>query len=86
MILAADDVRDLHRRVVDDAGEVVGRQTVRAQQHEIADDLGIELHVAAHPVVEAHRGGGHLKRIVCGSPPLRRFTTSTGGKWRQVPS
>ena len=53
VVLAADDVADLHRRVVDDDDEVVERRAVAADDHEVAAEVGdIELHVAADDVVE----------------------------------
>ena len=42
VILAADHVRDLHQRIVDDDGEVVGGAAVGADDHRIADDVGVE--------------------------------------------
>src|SRR5262249_2675158 len=41
-----------HQRIVDDDREVVGRVTVGADDHRIADDIGLEPHVAAHEVGE----------------------------------
>ena len=54
VVLAADDVGDLHRRVVDDDREVVQRRAVGADDHEVAAEVAdVELDVAAHDVVEA---------------------------------
>jgi nondiscriminating glutamyl-tRNA synthetase len=51
--LAADDVGDLHRRVVDDDREVIERRAVGADDDEVAAEVAdIELDVAAHDVVE----------------------------------
>jgi hypothetical protein len=50
VLLGAHDVRDRHRRVVDDARVVVGREAVGAQDHEVADLVAGERDVAAHVV------------------------------------
>ena len=42
VILAANHMRDLHQRIVDHDGEVVGRPAVRSDQHRIADDVAAE--------------------------------------------
>ena len=39
VVVAADDVRDVHVVVVDHDGEHVGRRAVGAQQHEIVEIL-----------------------------------------------
>ena len=52
VILATDHVRHLHQRIVDHDGEVVGGPAVGSHQHRIADDLGVERHLAAHQVGE----------------------------------
>ena len=53
VVLAADDVADLHRRVVDDDREVVERRAVAADDHEVAAEVGdVDLDVAADDVVE----------------------------------
>ena len=53
VVLAADDVADLHRRVVDDDREVVERRAVAADDHEVAAEVGdVELDAAADDVVE----------------------------------
>ena len=44
VILAANDVRDPHQRIVDDDGEVVGRDARRIAPARIADDVGVERH------------------------------------------
>ena len=50
--LAANDGRDVHQCVVDDVGEVVGRQAVRFEQHRILI-VGGQVEVALDHVVEA---------------------------------
>ena len=53
MVLAADDVGHLHRRVVDDDREVVERRPVRADDHEVAAEVrDVDLDPAADDVVE----------------------------------
>ena len=70
VILAADHMRHLHQRIVDDDGEVVGRHAVGADDHRIADDVGVEADVAADDV------GEHDVAIApgpgSGSPAARR--------------
>ena len=53
VILAADDVGDLHRLVVDHDHEVVERHPVAADDHEVAEQRVVELDLAADQVVEA---------------------------------
>jgi hypothetical protein len=53
MVLAADDVRDLHRLVVDHHREVVERHAVVAHDHEVPEKGVVELDLATHEVVEA---------------------------------
>ena len=52
VVLAADDVRDLHQRVVDGGGELVGGRAVRAQDHEVLDRADRDADVAAGRVVD----------------------------------
>ena len=52
VILAADHVRHLHQRIVDDDGEVVGGRAVGADDDGIADDVGVKADVAADGVGE----------------------------------
>ena len=53
VVLAADDVADLHRRIVDDDREVVERRAVAADDHEVAaEGIGVDLDVAADEIVE----------------------------------
>ena len=53
VVLAADDVADLHRGVVDDDREVVERRAVGADDDEVATEVrDIDLDVAADDVVE----------------------------------
>ena len=58
VILAADDVGDAHRRVVDHHGEVVERRAVAADDDEVAaEGGGVELDVAPDEVVEGDHAG-----------------------------
>ena len=54
VILAADHVRHLHQRIVDHDREVVLRAAVGADDDRIADDVGVEGHVAADEILERH--------------------------------
>src|SRR6266542_342827 len=52
VVLAADHMRDLHQRVVDDDSEVVLRPPVGPDDDRIAELLRVERDIAAHDVVE----------------------------------
>ena len=52
MVVAANDVRDLHQPVVDHHGAVVGGDAVGAQQDGIADHIRGKLHRATNQVLE----------------------------------
>ncbi len=53
VVLAADDVADPHRRVVDDDREVVERRPVGADDDEVAAEVrDVDLDAAADDVVE----------------------------------
>ena len=52
VILAPDDVRNLHQHVVDHDGEVVGGVPVGSQEHRIADHRRVEVDGPADEVVE----------------------------------
>ena len=51
VVLAPDDVRDLHQRVVHGSGELVGGRAVGAHDHEVLDGADRDAHVAAGRVV-----------------------------------
>ena len=55
VVVAADDVGDLHVGVVTDNGEVIGGGAVGANQDHIVHDVGGKAHVAVHRVVEFDR-------------------------------
>ena len=54
VILATNDVRNSHQRVVDHHGIVVGGNALRPQEHRIAEHVGLETHFASHQVIEHH--------------------------------
>ena len=57
VVLAADDVGDLHRLVIDDDHEVVERHPVVADDDEVTEQRVVELDLATDEVVEADRLG-----------------------------
>ena len=57
VVLAADDVADLHLLVVDHDHEVVQRRAIGAHDDEVAEQAVVELDLAADQVVEAHHLG-----------------------------
>ena len=78
VVVAADDVRDLHGDVVDHHGEVVGDGAVAALHDEVADGVVVELHRAAQQVVERRScPAGTRMRSVNGSPAALRRSTSS---------
>ena len=52
MLLGADDMRDLHVVIVDDDGEVVRRQTIGADEDEVAERFALPRHLAADQIVD----------------------------------
>ena len=54
MVLAPHHVADLHQRIVDDDGEVVGGEAVGAEDDRIADDVGAEGDRTAHEIDKGH--------------------------------
>ena len=74
-LLAARDVADLHQVVVDDDGQVVGREAVALEQHLIVDQAVLELDPAADQVVEAR---SRRRRAPASGPPAAR--TSRRGR------
>src|SRR4051794_27514112 len=61
MIIAADDMRDLHLRVVDDDDVVVNRHSRRAHDDRIAHDFVGKLDRAVHDVMKLDRPLGNVK-------------------------
>ena len=75
VVLAADDVADLHRRVVDDDREVVERRAVAADDDEVAAEVGdVDLDAAADDVVEGDDPGPdpEAECAACDPPPRGR--------------
>ena len=54
VILASKHVRDRHQRIVDDDREVVRGRAAGSHDHGIADDIGLESHLAADGIGEDH--------------------------------
>ena len=52
VVVAADDVGDLHHGVVDDGREVVRGRAVRAEDDKVVELLGVEGHLAVNGVVD----------------------------------
>ena len=50
VVVAADDVRDLHVDVVDDDRQVIGRVAVGAEDDEVLDVLVVEVDRAVHEI------------------------------------
>ena len=61
MLLAADHVGDLHRRVIDRACKLIGRKSIGLDDDEIADQVGVESHIAADHVLELHLPARNLE-------------------------
>ena len=59
VVVAADDVRDAHLRVVHADAEVVQRMAVGAHEDEVVQGLGRELDAAPDQVVDDDRLVGH---------------------------
>ena len=78
VVLAADDLADLHRRVVDDHGEVVERRPVAADDHEVATEVDdVELDVAADDVIEPDDAGADPEAKGAGRPSASRAARSS---------
>ena len=82
VILAADHVRHLHHRIVDDDGEVVGRPPVRSHEHRIADDVAAERHLTANEIAEGDvdplRDPESNDRLLAGVDPAPRLVGGAG--------
>ena len=88
VIVATNDVRDLHTDVVDDDREVVGRLPVRSQDDEILDVGVVERNRAAHEIVEGrlafrHAEPDRARRVL---PRRARRRSSAGQRRRHVRS
>ena len=51
VVLAPHDVRNLHQRIVDDHGVVVGGDAFGTNEHRIAEHVGVESNLSAHEIV-----------------------------------
>ena len=78
-LVAAGDVRDLHRVVVDDVGQVVRGEAVRLQDHEVVEEAVLVRDLAADEVAEGrgallwHPEAHHVRLARTGSTrSLRR--------------
>ncbi len=49
--LATDDVADFHQMVIDDVSQMIGRHTVRLEQHFVVQGIGLHVHLATNQVV-----------------------------------
>ena len=70
VVVATDDVRDLHLVVVHHAREVVGRKAVRAQQHEVVEEVVLERHHLAYAVFPRGLAAGIERESNRGRAPL----------------
>ena len=77
VILPADHMRNLHQRIVDHDGEVVGRPAVGSDEHRIADDLGVEGDLAADEILE--RDLDSLRHLEADDRPLARLNPGLRG-------
>ena len=62
-LLATNHMRNLHQVVIDDVGQVIGRQLVgRFVEHLVVERRGVDLHMATDQVVHLdHLTHGHLE-------------------------
>ena len=51
MFLASNDVGNFHQGVIDDAGEIVGRETVAFYDDKITDFSGGETNLAPYDII-----------------------------------
>ncbi len=77
MILAADDVRDAEVDVVDHRGKGVEISSVLAPQHRVGERSAIDMALAAHHVVPAHRRRVEAETPM--RPAARRFERGAFG-------
>ncbi len=84
VILAANHMRDLHQRVVDDDGKVVRGRAVGADDDRIADHVGLKPHVSAHRVGEDDVA--LLRHAEADRRTLARRDARGGGVARQAPA
>ena len=51
MVVAADDVRNAHQRIVHNGREIVGRRVIRAENNEIIELRGIKFNITVNNIV-----------------------------------
>jgi hypothetical protein len=61
MVLASDDVRDVHGVVINDAGKIVSRHSIGPDDNEIADPGGIKIHFSVDEVLKHDRPFSDMK-------------------------
>ena len=61
MIVSANDMRDLHQRIVDHNRIVIGGPAIGPKKYRIADDVARKLHCAVNDVVEPNRSFTHFE-------------------------
>src|SRR2546430_15575992 len=61
MIIAADHVSNLHKRIVDYHRIIVRRQPVRPDQNEIADYVTGKFHFTVYNIPESNRPGPYFQ-------------------------
>ena len=86
VILASHHLRHRHEGIVDHDGEVVGGETVRAQDHRVADDVGVDGDAPADQIVEAHLADGRDAESHRGGLPRRDARSRLGDGDRAAPS
>ena len=72
MVIASDDMRDTHRRVVHHRSEVIGRHAVRAHDDEVIKLTVLKYHVAFHQILYHRLPGLRRYETYRRRPPLRR--------------
>ena len=72
MIVAADDMRDVHVVVVDDDREIIGRRAVRPRNHQVIELDILEDHPAPHLVLDHD-----LAEFVAGLPSRHKLSRTT---------
>src|ERR1700733_2856819 len=75
VVVTANDVGDLHERIVDGNHVVVDRDAGRTNQNKVTHGLACKLDVTAHDVVEAQGRVGHRQThseaLACGGSGFR---------------
>jgi hypothetical protein len=85
--LRADHVGDAHEVVVDDVGQVVGREAVALEQDLVVHLRALEADVAAQQVrTTIASSAGMARRTTWASPAALRRCASAGASVRQRPS